>query len=123
MRGCAGTYTVFGHIIDGIEVLDRMEKVPVGARASCLPTQTSGSALPAVLSPKAPLLAPTERADTCCCITVGRASWSGPTAQHDAACRVLTGHHRTCRVAGASDRPVNDIKITSVTVHANPLAG
>ena len=26
----AGKYTVFGHIIDGVEVLDKMEKVPVG---------------------------------------------------------------------------------------------
>lgn len=24
-----GTYTIFGHAIDGIEVLERMEKVPV----------------------------------------------------------------------------------------------
>ena len=28
----AGKYTVFGQIIDGLEVLDRMEKVPSGLR-------------------------------------------------------------------------------------------
>lgn len=27
----AGKYTVFGQVIDGMDVLDRMEKVPVGA--------------------------------------------------------------------------------------------
>lgn len=26
----AGKYTVFGHVIDGLDVLDRMEKVPTG---------------------------------------------------------------------------------------------
>ena len=30
----AGKYTVFGHIIDGVEVLDKMEKVPVGIELS-----------------------------------------------------------------------------------------
>ena len=25
-----GKYTVFGHVIDGMDVLDRMEKVPTG---------------------------------------------------------------------------------------------
>ena len=25
-----GKYTVFGHVIDGMEVLDKMEKVPTG---------------------------------------------------------------------------------------------
>lgn len=24
-----GTYTIFGHVIDGLEVLERMEKIPV----------------------------------------------------------------------------------------------
>ncbi len=27
----AGKYTVFGQVIDGMDTLDRMEKVPVGA--------------------------------------------------------------------------------------------
>ena len=27
----AGKYTIFGHVIDGLHVLDKMEKVPVGA--------------------------------------------------------------------------------------------
>jgi peptidyl-prolyl cis-trans isomerase-like 3 len=49
---CAGKYTIFAHVIDGMEVLDKMEKVPVGA----------------------------------------------------------------------ADRPVNDIKLESITIHANPLA-
>lgn len=26
----AGKYTVFGHVIDGLDVLDKMEKVPTG---------------------------------------------------------------------------------------------
>ncbi|CAK0785817.1 hypothetical protein CVIRNUC_009029 [Coccomyxa viridis] len=47
-----GKYTVFGHVIDGMEVLDKMEKVPTGA----------------------------------------------------------------------SDRPQKEIKISKVTIHANPLA-
>lgn len=25
-----GTYTIFGHVIDGLEVLDKLEKVPCG---------------------------------------------------------------------------------------------
>ena len=28
-----------------------------------------------------------------------------------------------CGVAGAADRPVQEIKINSVVIHANPLAG
>jgi cyclophilin family peptidyl-prolyl cis-trans isomerase len=51
--GCAGKYTVFGHVIDGMDVLDRMEKVPTGA----------------------------------------------------------------------GDRPVNEIRLERITIHANPLAG
>ena len=27
----AGRYTIFGHVIDGLEVLDKMERVPTGA--------------------------------------------------------------------------------------------
>jgi peptidyl-prolyl cis-trans isomerase-like 3 len=49
---CAGKYTIFAHVIDGMDVLDKMEKVPVGA----------------------------------------------------------------------ADRLVNDIKLESMTIHANPLA-
>jgi cyclophilin family peptidyl-prolyl cis-trans isomerase len=49
---CAGKYTIFAHVIDGMDVLDKMEKVPVGA----------------------------------------------------------------------ADRPVNDIKLDRITIHANPLA-
>lgn len=48
-----GKYTIFGHVIDGLEVLDRMEKVPTDV----------------------------------------------------------------------GDRPKTTIKITGVTIHANPLAG
>jgi peptidyl-prolyl cis-trans isomerase-like 3 len=49
---CAGKHTIFAHLIDVMDVLDKMEKVPVGA----------------------------------------------------------------------ADRPVNDIKLESITIHANPLA-
>ena len=30
LLSCAGKYTVFGQVIDGMEVLDRMEKLPTG---------------------------------------------------------------------------------------------
>eukprot|EP00884_Botryococcus_braunii_P002905 jgi/Botrbrau1/12615/Bobra.0169s0142.1 len=48
-----GKYTIFAHVIDGMEVLDKMEKVPTGA----------------------------------------------------------------------SDRPIHDIRLERITIHANPLAG
>lgn len=49
---CTGKYTVFGQVIDGLDVLDKMERVPVGA----------------------------------------------------------------------ADRPLTEIKLASITIHANPLA-
>lgn len=49
-----GKYTIFGHVIDGLDVLDKMEKVPVDP---------------------------------------------------------------------ANDRPKQELRINSVTIHANPLAG
>lgn len=53
LHACSGKYTIFGHVIDGMETLDKMEREPVGP----------------------------------------------------------------------NDRPVQDIRIKGVTIHANPLAG
>ena len=30
---CAGKYTIIGHVIDGLDTLDKMEKIPSGMEA------------------------------------------------------------------------------------------
>ncbi len=41
----AGKYTIFGQVIDGMEVLDRMEKVPTGANDRPLQARTAQASL------------------------------------------------------------------------------
>ena len=85
-RADAGKYTIFGHVIDGMDTLDKMEKIP-----------SAGDT-------KEPL----------CCLcqvirTVGFKHW-----------------HRHCLLGNAGvrgDRPVQEIRLNKVTIHANPLAG
>ena len=46
----AGKYTIFGQVIDGMEVLDRMEKTPNGPGDRPLQVRGSRSCLPSFLS-------------------------------------------------------------------------
>lgn len=46
---CAGKYTVLGQVIDGLDTLDKMEKVPVGAHSqlpSCMCLSMSAALSP-----------------------------------------------------------------------------
>lgn len=76
-----------GQVIDGMDVLDKMEKIPVGT------------------GPDIMYLCRLQIAAKC-------AAKMQPVVT---ACRSMT--------AGAQDRPTQEIRLTRVEIHANPMAG
>lgn len=95
----AGKYTIFGRVIDGKDVLDKMEKLPTG--------QLTPSKLPLGAGR-------TGRAD------IGQNHTNGSNGNN------LGDHmldHMDGLCADGSDRPTREVKIINITIHANPLAG
>ena len=91
-----GKYTVFGNVIDGMEVLDKLEKVPTGAGDRPLQVRRLlfVSLRRLVLDKALCVLA----GDKCTCIFTLRAHFT-PLP------------------------PMQDIKVNRITIHANPMAG
>ncbi len=115
-----GKYTIMGQVIDGNDTLDKMEKIPVGEFLQShlawhklrLQTPRAGKS-----SRNAALGSLLRRAlslePRMACMYVALVCIFA---------RALSNILTFAANAGAADRPLQEIRLRSVTIHANPMA-